>query len=70
MSCARACKSARCVSRTLWWIGSTIAWWHDPLINWFQPVLFYNAGLVNFGNWMENVPGSLSAGSRLMAEPV
>ena len=41
-------------------IGSAIAWWHDPLINWFQPVLFYNAGLVNFGNWMENVPGSLS----------
>lgn len=51
-------------------IGSTIAWWHDPLINWFQPVLFYNAGLVNFGNWMENVPGSLSPGSRFMAEPV
>jgi heme/copper-type cytochrome/quinol oxidase subunit 2 len=42
-------------------IGSAIAWWHDPLINWFQPVLFYNAGLVNFGNWMENVPGSLSS---------
>lgn len=51
-------------------IGSAIAWWHDPLINWFQPVLFYNAGLVNFGNWMENVPGSLSPGSRFMAEPV
>lgn len=51
-------------------IGSTIAWWHDPLINWFQPVLFYNAGLVNFGNWMENVPGSLSPGSRFMIEPV
>jgi hypothetical protein len=51
-------------------IGSTIAWWHDPLINWFQPVLFYNAGLVNFGNWMENVPGSLSPGSRFMVEPV
>ena len=51
-------------------IGSAIAWWHDPLINWFQPVLFYNAGLVNFGNWMENVPGSLSPGSRLMVEPV
>jgi hypothetical protein len=51
-------------------IGSAIAWWHDPLINWFQPVLFYNAGLVNFGNWMENVPGSLSPGSRFMVEPV
>lgn len=51
-------------------IGSSIAWWHDPLINWFQPVLFYNAGLVNFGNWMENVPGSLSPGSRVMVEPV
>jgi hypothetical protein len=51
-------------------IGSAIAWWHDPLINWFQPVLFYNAGLVNFANWMENVPGSLSPGSRFMVEPV
>jgi hypothetical protein len=20
-------------------IGSAIAWWHDPLINWFQPLL-------------------------------
>jgi hypothetical protein len=51
-------------------IGSTIAWWHDPLINWFQPTLFYNAGLVNFGNWTENIPGWLSPDGRLMAEPV
>jgi hypothetical protein len=51
-------------------IGSTIAWWHDPLINWFQPALFYNAGLVNFGNWTENIPGWLSPDGRLMAEPV
>jgi hypothetical protein len=51
-------------------IGSAIAWWHDPLINWFQPVLFYNAGLVNFGNWTENIPGWLSPDGRLMAEPV
>src|SRR6202011_3873982 len=51
-------------------IGSAIAWWHDPLINWVQPVLFYNAGLVNFGNWTENIPGWLSPDGRLMAEPV
>jgi hypothetical protein len=51
-------------------IGSAIAWWHDPLINWFRPVLFYNAGLLNFGNWTENIPGWLSPGARLMAEPV
>lgn len=51
-------------------IGSAIAWWHDPLINWFQPVLFYNAGLVNFGNWTENIPGWQSPDGRLMAEPV
>jgi hypothetical protein len=51
-------------------IGSAIAWWHDPLINWFQPVLFYNAALVNFGNWTENIPGWLSPDGRLMAEPV
>ncbi|EUA51289.1 hypothetical protein I552_2230 [Mycobacterium xenopi 3993] len=51
-------------------IGSTVAWWHDPLINWFQPTLFYNAGLVNFGNWTENIPGWLSPDGRLMAEPV
>ena len=51
-------------------IGSAIAWWHDPLINWVQPVFFYNAGLVNFGNWTENIPGWLSPDGRLMAEPV
>jgi hypothetical protein len=51
-------------------IGSAIAWWHDPVINWFQPVLFYNAGLMNFGNWTENIPGWLSPDGRLMAEPV
>jgi hypothetical protein len=51
-------------------IGSTIAWWHDPLINWFQPTLFYNADLINFGNWTENIPGWLSPDGRLMAEPV
>ena len=51
-------------------IGSAIAWWHDPLINWFQPALFYNAGLVNFGNWTQNIPGWLSPDGRLMAEPV
>jgi hypothetical protein len=51
-------------------IGSAVAWWHDPLINWLQPVLFYNAGLVNFGNWTENIPGWLSSDGRLMAEPV
>jgi hypothetical protein len=51
-------------------IGTAIAWWHDPLINWLQPVLFYNAGLVNFGNWTQNIPGWLSPDGRLMAEPV
>jgi hypothetical protein len=51
-------------------IASTIAWWHDPLINWLQPALFYNAGLVNFGNWMENVPGVLAPDGRFLAEPV
>lgn len=51
-------------------IGSAIAWWHDPLINWLQPALFYNAGLVNFGNWTQNIPGWLAPDGRLMAEPV
>jgi len=51
-------------------IGSALAWWHDPLINWFQPALFYNAAMVNFGNWTENIPGWLSPDGRLMAEPV
>lgn len=51
-------------------IGSAIAWWHDPLINWFQPALFYNATLLNFGAWVENIPGWLSPDGRLMSEPV
>lgn len=51
-------------------IGSTIVFWHDPLINWFQPVVFYNAELINLGNWTENIPGWLSPDGRLVAEPL
>lgn len=51
-------------------VGSMIAWWHDPLINWLQPVVFYNATLVNFGAWTENIPGWISPNGRFLAEPV
>lgn len=51
-------------------IGSGIQWWHDPLINWLQPALFYNAGMVNFGNWMGKLPGVLAPDAGVMAEPV
>lgn len=51
-------------------IGSMIAWLHDLLINWLQPVVFYNATLVNFGAWTENIPGWISPNGRFLAEPV
>jgi hypothetical protein len=50
-------------------IGSVLAWWHDPLINWLRPAVLYNATLVNFGSWTERIPGWLSPGSRFLPEP-
>src|SRR5206468_2919765 len=31
-------------------------YWQDPLLNYFQPWLTYNAALVNWGSWMGHVP--------------
>jgi hypothetical protein len=38
-------------------IAWSVAWWHDPLINWVRPAVFYNAAFVNLGSWTEQVPG-------------
>jgi len=51
-------------------IGWAIAWWHDPLINWLRPSVFYNAAFVNLGSWSEQVPGWISPNGRFLAEPI
>jgi hypothetical protein len=50
-------------------IAGAIAWWHDPLINWLRPSVFYNAKLVNLGSWSEQVPGWISRNARFHIEP-
>jgi len=51
-------------------IAWAVTWWHDPLINWLRPAVFYNAGLANLGSWSEQVPGWLSANGRFHPEPI
>lgn len=51
-------------------IGTTTAWWLDPLINWLRPFVFYNATMVNFGSWSERIPGWISPNARFLPEPL
>jgi hypothetical protein len=50
-------------------IAGAVAWWHDPLINWLRPSVFYNAELVNLGSWSEQIPGWISRNARFHVEP-
>jgi hypothetical protein len=51
-------------------IGWVISWWHDPLINWQQPAVLYNASLVNAGSWVAHVPLWSNHSADGLPEPV
>ena len=53
-------------------IGFLLLWFQDPLTNYFQPWVTYNAHLVNVGNWVQGIPGwqSFNAPGRQVPEPV
>jgi hypothetical protein len=51
-------------------IGWVLSWWHDPLINWQQPAVLYNASLVNLGSWVEHVPFWSNDAANGLPEPV
>ena len=51
-------------------IGWALAWWHDPIISWLRPTVFYNAAFVNLGSWTEQIPGWISPNSRFLPEPI
>ena len=51
-------------------IGWALAWWHDPIIGWLRPTVFYNAAYVNLGSWTGQIPGWVSPNSRYLPEPI
>jgi hypothetical protein len=51
-------------------IGWSISWWHDPLINWLRPSVFYNAAFFNRGSWSAQIPGWISPNARFLPQPV
>lgn len=42
--------------------------WMDPLGSWIQPQFFFNAYYVNFGSWVEQIPGWYSPNGRFQAD--
>lgn len=50
-------------------VGTATAWWHDPLINWVRPFVFYSATMSNAGSWSEDIPGWIAPNGRYLAEP-
>lgn len=73
LAVAHAVRSSRRLGRlsfdAMLVIAGAIAWWHDPLINWLRPSVFYNAELVNLGSWSEQIPGWISRNARFHVEP-
>ena len=51
-------------------IGWALAWWHDPIIGWLRPTVFYNAAYLNLGSWTNQIPGWISPNSRFLPEPI
>lgn len=51
-----------------------IAWgalyWQDPLINYFRTQFFYNSELINFGSWVNFIPGWISPNGSNLPEPL
>jgi hypothetical protein len=42
--------------------------WMDPIGSWVQPQFFFNAYYVNFGSWVEHIPGWYSPHGRFQAD--
>lgn len=53
-------------------IAFSTLWWQDPISNYLGPWVTYNADTVNFGSWVNSVPGALSQGSggKMLVEPI
>jgi Spirocyclase AveC-like len=44
--------------------------WQDPLCNWIKPWGTYNTHLVQWGSWVQNIPGWMSPNGSRFAEPL
>jgi hypothetical protein len=74
LAIAHAVRSSRRIGRlsfdAMLVLAGAIAWWHDPLINWLRPSVFYNAEMVNLGSWSEQIPGWIGRNARFHVEPI
>jgi hypothetical protein len=50
--------------------GGLSAGWLDTVINFFNPLVIYNAYLINWGSWNSFIPGWFSNGGNLTPEPI
>lgn len=44
-------------------------WWQDPLSNWIGVYFTYNSEFINFGNWINSLPGWIAPNVNLIGEP-
>ncbi len=51
-----------------------IAWfgvmWQDPVLNFIRPTFFYNSYPINFGSWVEGIPGWISPDGGNLPSPL
>ena len=67
-------RQSRRERRLSWDAMMVIAWvslyWQDPLINYTRHIYFYTSAMLNFGSWVERVPGWRSPNGHLLPEPL
>ena len=67
----RTCRrEGRITTAMLFIIGWWFTLWQDPLADYCRQYLTYNAHLINFGSWVNSIPGWVMPNGHNFAEPI